>query len=120
MHGLRDVESQRKFHQAVEALRNVTENPLSEELYRVREPDGHCGSTRILRFGDELQIADHIAFLAHSEQGVEAISAVCVEERVNGLVFRLASNSTPSEATVSGLKILLEDLSHSVTAGEIP
>lgn len=45
--------------------------------------------------------------MAYSQLGVEAISAACVEEHVDGLTIRVASNHTPTEITVAGLRDLL-------------
>ena len=63
----------RDFHQAVETLHGVTKNPSAEVSYR--EPPTEANSKNYtLRLKDELQLANHIAFLAHSQEGVEAIS----------------------------------------------
>ena len=67
---------------------------------------------------DELQLADHVAFLAHSQEGVEAISGACVEEGQAGLIVRLASNHTPCPATVSGLQRLLCSVGGGATQGK--
>ncbi|KAH8771770.1 hypothetical protein F5883DRAFT_415569, partial [Diaporthe sp. PMI_573] len=99
------------FHEAVEDLHAITANPSEERDYRDSLPD--IPSTHYaLRLRDELQLADHIAFLAHSQEGVHAISAACVEESDTGLVIRLASNSTPSTLAVTGLTKILNTFSN--------
>jgi hypothetical protein len=101
---------QEEFHQALEALRRVTEQPLGETLYRDAQSVDRSTDPHQLQFEHERQIADHIAYLAHSKESVEAISAACVEKHDEQLVIRLASNHTPSEATLSGLGKLLETI----------
>lgn len=109
-------ELRRDFHEAVETLYAITANPSEEKDYRGSLPD--TPSTKYaLRLKDELQLADHVAFLAHSQEGVYAISAACVEEGDHGLVIRLASNRTPSTPTVSGLTNLLNTFSNGAREG---
>jgi hypothetical protein len=106
------------FHEAVEDLHAITANPSEERDYRDSLPD--IPSTHYaLRLRDELQLADHIAFLAHSQEGVHAISAACVEESDTGLVIRLASNSTPSTLAVTGLTKILNTFSNCARQGKI-
>lgn len=110
-------ELRRDFHGAVETLRSITENPSEEEDYRNSLPD--IPSTHYtFRLKDELKLADHVAFLAHSQEGVQAISAACVEEGESGLVIRLASNSTPSAQTVLGLTKILNTFSNGACDGK--
>lgn len=110
-------ELRRDFHEAVETLHAINEVPSEERDYRPLLPD--IPSTyHTLRLGDELQLADHVAYLAHSQEGVHAISAACVEESDNGLVIRLASNSTPSSQTVSGLRKILDTFSNGARRGK--
>lgn len=110
-------ELSRDFHGAVETLRSITENPSEEKDYRNSLPD-IPSSHYTFRLKDELKLADHVAFLAHSQEGVFAISAACVEESKNGLVIRLASNSTPSEKAVSGLTKILNTFSDGARDGK--
>lgn len=107
----------RNFHEAVETLHAITENPSEEKVYRDSLPDSPS-TDYTLRLGDELQLADHIAFLAHSQEGARAISAACVEDCDNGLVIRLASNSTPSEQTEDGLTKILNTFSNGARRGK--
>lgn len=109
-------ELRRDFHEAVETLYAITANPSEEKDYRGLLPD-KPSTKYALRLKDELQLADHVAFLAHSQEGVHAISAACVEEGDNGLVIRLASNSTPSANTVLGLTKILNTLSNGACEG---
>jgi hypothetical protein len=107
----------RDFHQAVNRLHRVERSPSGEKHYRHSLPQGDGASPYTLRLRDELQMADHIAFLAQSQEGVESISAVCVEESANGLVFRLASNHTPSVSTIAGLRKFLNTLRDGAVIG---
>jgi hypothetical protein len=106
------------FHQALETLYAETKIPCAEAAYC--EPLTEEGSKNYtLRLRDELQLANHIAFLAHSQEGVEAISGACVEDVGDGLVIRLASNHTPSQGTVSQLRRILSTMSRGATQGEL-
>ncbi|KAH8657903.1 hypothetical protein BX600DRAFT_524038 [Xylariales sp. PMI_506] len=117
MPNLWEPKLRRDFHRAVESLHNVTRNPAAEFMYRdsgAPEPDS---PSYTLRLRDELQLADHIAFLAHSQEGVQAVSGVCVEETVDGLVIRLASNHTPIKSTEDGLRRILNTVSEGARLG---
>jgi hypothetical protein len=108
----------RKFHTTVEALYAARENPVGDVAYR----DGYrleYGATGpyTMRFLDELQVADHVAFLAHAQEGPRAVSAVCVEERSDGLLLRLASNERPLQDVAAGLRKLFRDLCGGVQKG---
>lgn len=108
----------RNFYTAVESLLSLTQNPLEEEAYSTALANAEStGYT--LRLKDELQLADHIAFLAHSSEGVHAVSAACVEERDSELLIRLASNQTPPEATVSGLREIIRTFSEGIQHGKV-
>jgi len=76
-------------------------------------------NTYTLLLRDELQLADHVAFLAHSQEGIEAISGACVEEIQAGLIVRLASNHTPCPATVSGLRKILGTVGGGAAQGRL-
>lgn len=118
MPGFWTQDLQLSFHQAVEALYARTENPLAEIDYTEQNPQwiqrGN-DSQHVLSLMDELQLADHIAFLAQTQEGALAISAVCVEETVDGLVLVLAGNSVPTPKTVEGLSHLMNLLEHART-----
>lgn len=110
-------ELRRNFHRAVEDLHSITANPSEEKDYRGALPD--IPSTNYnLSLRDESQLADHIAFLAHSKEGAHAVSAVCIEESDMGLVVCLASNKTPSSVTVTGLRRILDSLSNFARQGK--
>lgn len=111
-------ELRRAFHGAVETLYAITQTPSEERDYRDSLPETPS-SEYTFRLVDELQLADHVAFLAHSQEGVHDISAACVEESDNGLVIRLASNETPSQRTVSGLEKILATFSNGARSGII-
>ncbi|RJE17276.1 hypothetical protein PHISCL_10387, partial [Aspergillus sclerotialis] len=97
--------SSRAFYQAVLNLRKLTEQPSKEHYYRDLKPPQ--SKAHVLRYEDEMQFADNIAFLAQWQEGVETVSAVTLQENTNGLVILLASNHTPSESIVSGLRNVL-------------
>ncbi|KAG7103713.1 hypothetical protein HYQ44_017801 [Verticillium longisporum] len=97
--------SSRSFHTSVAKLRKRTQNPSEPQFYRgsaTPGPDGH-----VLSLGDELQMADNLAYLAHSEENVHMVSAVTLEEHPSCLVVVLASNSTPSQSIIAGLSDIL-------------
>lgn len=93
------------FHQAVVDLQDLTRYPVDEEYYRHRE--GSETDARVLKFKDELQLADDLAFLANSEEGVGTVSAVTIQERSDGITVLLASNYTPTETTINGIRNIL-------------
>lgn len=104
------------FHQALETLHAETKTPSLEVSYN---EIGTGSKNYTLRMRDELQLVNHIAFLAHSQEGVEAISGACVEEVRDGLTIRLASNHTPSPDTVSKLQNILSITSRGATQGQL-
>lgn len=106
------------FHQALETLHAETKTPSPEVSYD-ESLIGTGSKNYTLRMRDELQLANHIAFLAHSQEGVEAISGACVEEVGDGLTIRLASNHTPTPDTVSELRNILSTMSKGATQGEL-
>ena len=105
------------FHQALEKLYAETKTPSTEASYHelLTKADS---KNYTLQLRDELQLTNHIAFLAHSQEGVEAISGACVEEVEDGLIIRLASNHTPSPGTVSELQTILSTVSRGATQGK--
>ena len=91
----------REFHRRVLELSKLTETPAAAQYCRDRAvPES---TDHVLSFRDELQIADDIAFLSHSEEGAHHVSAVTLQEHPGCLIVLLASNSTPSKATIQGL-----------------
>ncbi len=109
---------ERDFHRAVETLHEITENPTVEASYC--QPSTEADSENyVFRLRDELQLINHIAFLAHSQEGVKSISGACAEEVRGGLIIRLASNHTPSPDTVSGLRKILSTVSGGAGQGQL-
>ncbi|ORY68301.1 uncharacterized protein BCR38DRAFT_481782 [Pseudomassariella vexata] len=94
-----------EFHLAVEELHKLVQVPADEHLYRdnIPEPAGD----HVLALKDELQIADNLAFLAHWEEDVTAVSAITIQERPRSLKVVVTSNQTPAEAIVDGLRDLM-------------
>ncbi|KAI5862976.1 hypothetical protein GGS23DRAFT_77551 [Durotheca rogersii] len=59
----------RNFHTAMARLRHLTETPTEAHPYRsAAAPDV---DRHIMSFGDELQIADGLAFLAHYREATQ-------------------------------------------------
>ena len=108
---------EQRFHRAVAALQRVAKDSSDEIVYGDPQLRDDQTGGYSLKFKHELQIANHMAYLAHSEEGVEAISAACVEEHDGGLVLRLASNHSPTASTVAGLRALLDIISAGVAQG---
>lgn len=106
-----------EFHSAVEDLYSNVQNPLEEKVYRESLSQA-CPTPHTLRLKYELQMADHIAFLAHSQEGTRAISAACVEETHTGFTIRLASNHTPSLPTVECLRKILHTFEQGARLGK--
>lgn len=104
-----------KFYQAVQNLRRLTDQPSHEESYRINSPSQ---STKyILKAEDEMQLADNVAFLAHSQEGVENVTAVTLRENAHGLVICLASNHTPPSTTISELSEVMALVSEYASTG---
>lgn len=110
MHNLWIPKLQQDFHEAIENLHLGTAIPSQELSYDQFHTEEESTKYSFC-LGDELQLANHIAFLAHSNEGVEAISAACVEEGENILTIRLASNHPPSQSTVKKLQDILNIVS---------
>jgi hypothetical protein len=95
------------FHENVVKLYNWNREPCGAEDYRCQgsqESDQY-----VLSYGEEQHVADHIAFLAQSEEGARTVSAVTVEEDAGGarLTIRLAGNQTPPEEVLLGLNEIM-------------
>jgi hypothetical protein len=94
----RDVDQNEFRMNIVELERASKEVPRDPKVYR--EADWHPrgitpGQNRqVLPFGVEQQLADDLAFIAAAEEGVNAVSAVGLEEAAeqDGVVVRLAAN----------------------------
>ncbi|KAI3530699.1 hypothetical protein CABS02_14427 [Colletotrichum abscissum] len=101
-----------KFHQAVLRLSKLRQTPHQEVNYRQRYRESRQPSDHVLRPEDEMQLADHIAHLAHSSEGFAEIAAVCVEEQLyqQGLLIRLARNELRDTEEVENLRGLLRVL----------
>ncbi|KAI1210105.1 uncharacterized protein F4807DRAFT_467240 [Annulohypoxylon truncatum] len=101
------------FYNAVRKLYNLTQTPCEEGLYG-NLPIQEDFNEYTLRLGDELQLANIIAFLAQAQEGQAAVSGVCVEENEDRLIIRLASNEAPSQTTLDGLNNILDIMSKGV------
>jgi hypothetical protein len=107
-----------QFHCAIEALYGKTQNPFEEVNYRAQgsRPDT---SQYILRFEHELQLVDHLAFLAQTREGVKEISAACVQETDDGLIVFLATNEGVASKTLLGLRALFDVLRMEAKKGTV-
>lgn len=70
---------------------------------RLPQSNSHAESY-VLSPYHELKLANDLAYLACTEEGVKRISAVCVEEGRNCLTVLVASNETPIPKTVAALQ----------------
>lgn len=100
--------SKRSFHENVVNLHKWNREPCGAEDYRrktARESDRYG-----LTYGEELHIADHIAFLAQSEEGARTVSAATLEEHRGdqALVIRVAANETPPREVIHGLEDIVK------------
>ncbi|KXH62680.1 hypothetical protein CNYM01_13107 [Colletotrichum nymphaeae SA-01] len=69
-----------------------------------------------------MQLADHVAYLAHSSERFEKIAAVCVEEQPDqkGLLIRLARNELRDTEELESIRGLLRVLEHCASGGISP
>jgi hypothetical protein len=98
------------FYRHIYALSAKSHNPREPQDYTSREVQRSASELYTLSYEQELRIADHFAFLAHVEEGVEFVSAVSLEECHNppSLTIRLASNHTPTAYVTDGLRNILD------------
>ncbi|KAK7433960.1 hypothetical protein Landi51_13735 [Colletotrichum acutatum] len=111
-----------EIHQAVLRLSKLRQTPHQEVNYRQRYRESRQPSDHVLRPEDEMQMADHIAYLAHSSEGFAEIAAVCVEEQPDqqGLLIRLARNELRDTEEVENLRGLLRVLEECASGGMSP
>lgn len=108
------VDDEARIHRAIVQLSKLRQTPRQEVNYRQQYQGNSKASDYILRFEDEMQLADHVAFVAHGCEGFSEIAAVCIEEQPNqqGLLVRLARNElryTREVENIRGLLQVLED-----------
>jgi hypothetical protein len=110
-----------KFHKEVDMLwthrDKIDLNPEHYGPHSTTRQD--CSNSYTIRLRDELLLADHIAFLAQSEEGVRHISAACIQENEDSLEIRLTSNETPSAERISGLRGILDVIQDYAETGSI-
>ncbi|KAK2005404.1 hypothetical protein LZ32DRAFT_510872, partial [Colletotrichum eremochloae] len=106
------IEDETKFHQAIVQVSKLRQTPRQEANYRHQYRGGLQSSDHVLRLEDEMQLADHVAFIAHSSEGFSEIAAACVEERPDqqGLLIRLARNELQRTEEVESIRCLLRVL----------
>lgn len=95
------------------------QSPRAPKNYRQSAPRVKETKQYLLSYEEELHLADHIAFLAHVEEGVEFVSAAVLQEMSDppGFTFRLASNHTPRPTVVNGMERILEIVRGHAEAG---
>ncbi|TVY18376.1 hypothetical protein LARI1_G003946 [Lachnellula arida] len=96
------------------------QSPRAPKNYRQSAPRVKETKQYLLSYEEELHLADHIAFLAHIEEGVEFGSAAVLQEMGDppGFTFRLASNHTPRPTVVNGIERILEIVQDHAEAGK--
>jgi hypothetical protein len=108
----------------VELAKASKEVPRDPKVYTKADwvPSGvRVGKNRhVLPFGVEQQLADDLAFIAAAEEGVNAVSAVGLEEAAerNGIVVRLTANEGVREnvqETLETIFVLLKQCASSST-----
>jgi len=84
-------------------------SPREPADYRVVNQRSLEDAAYLLSLEEEQHLADHFAFLAHAEEGVEYVTAATLEESIEpvSLTVRLASNHTPTPYVVGGLSKIL-------------
>ncbi|KZL65166.1 ott 1508-like deaminase [Colletotrichum incanum] len=113
------INDETKFHQAIAQLSKLRQTPLQEANYRHQYRGGPQSSDHVLRLEDEMQLADHVAFIAHSSEGFPEIAAACIEERPDqqGLLIRLARNELRRTEEVKSIRCLLRVLEGCASGG---
>ncbi|KAF8860624.1 hypothetical protein BDZ45DRAFT_303714 [Acephala macrosclerotiorum] len=93
---------------ALSARLGGSESPRAPQNYR-QSHYPRSNELYVLRYEEELHLADHFAFLAHAEEGVGYVSAATIEETRNPPSFtvRLASNETPEQYVLEGISRIL-------------
>ncbi|KAK2059324.1 hypothetical protein LY76DRAFT_653434 [Colletotrichum caudatum] len=106
------IDDETKFHQAIVQVSKLRQTPRQEANYRHQYRGGPQSSDHVLRLKDEMQLADHVTFIAHSSEGFSEIAAACVEERPDqqGLLIRLARNELQRTEEVESIRCLLRVL----------
>ncbi|TVY49255.1 hypothetical protein LOCC1_G000808 [Lachnellula occidentalis] len=121
--GIWTADLSRSFYGNVNALSNKlkgNQSPRAPKNYRQSVPRAKEMKGYLLSYEEELHLADHIAFLAHVEEGVEYVSAAVLQEMSDppGFTFRLASNQTPRSTVVNGIEKILGIVRDHAKAGK--
>lgn len=121
--------SEQTFYRNVQILSEKNPNPpCPDDVFRMAEiwhpvkksstsrPIRESDAERLLSIEDEGQLANDIAFIAASEEGVAAVSAACVEEKTQTgeLIVHLAANegvSATVQNAVAGIARALQQAS---------
>jgi hypothetical protein len=121
MPSLWTVTDELAFHKAMVTLAKTRQNPRPDENYRrsIRNPLSQS-SAHVLRLEDELQLADHLAFLAHNCEGFPAITSICIEEHPGkqGLTVRLVRNELRDDLATGDIRKVLHLLQRCATQGK--
>ncbi|KAL8388730.1 hypothetical protein RB599_010059 [Gaeumannomyces hyphopodioides] len=104
-------EVEREFHELSSKLHNTQceEKQYSRDSLNARAKAS--AGAYVLSLRHELKLGNHLALLAHSQEGAPFVSAVCLQKTPRGLIVRVASNEKPDRATISKLQAILNTLS---------
>ncbi|KAK2001005.1 hypothetical protein LX36DRAFT_698582 [Colletotrichum falcatum] len=114
------IDDETRFHQAIAQVSRLRQTPFREANYRHQHREAPRFSDHVLRPEDEMQLADHVALIAHSSEGPLEIAAVCIEEQPDqqGLRVRLARNELKRAEDVESVRGLLRVL-ESCASGDL-
>lgn len=101
-------ETKESFHQLA---KNLHQQQFQAKIYPRLAAVNEDGGAHTLSPYHELKLANDLAYLACTEEGVKTISAVCLEEGPNSLTVRLASNELPCIKTVASLQSIVNGIS---------
>lgn len=119
----RDVDQKEFRLNIVELEKASNEVPRDPKVYREADWVPPCirvdETHHVLPFGVEQQLADDLAFIAAAEEGVNAVSAVGLEEAAeqSGIVVRLAANEGIRENVRETLKMIFGFLEQCASKG---
>jgi hypothetical protein len=112
------------FYKNIKRLpNNNNKSVCPPKNYRISNRKRFDSGAYALHYEEELHLANHVAFLAHYEEGVEFVSAVTIEESGESLnppslTVRLAANETPTTDVSKDLKKILIIVADHANEGE--
>jgi hypothetical protein len=96
------------FYRTVDNVASRGRPPRAPESITPTPPPISDG--RLLSLDDETDLAEHIAFLAQTQDGADDVSAAMVEEHGSSLVVKVASNSPMPQEVMDGFNRLFDRL----------